>query len=256
MLKIFRTIRKKLIGDLPAGQAGDKIRTYSLYAIGEILLVVIGILIALQINNWNEDQQAKDRMVTNILSIQEDIELETQLVGNVIHILRYQVESAGSIIPIMESRDPSVQDSLKFILDFNRFADPPIIARRSNTWDFLNASGDISEFPDSELINMLQDYYGDLEQTAINFTNTAIPPRLELRKLKYELFTDTEHRKFFPTNAPSAPGSAVYDSIFSDPRVLPLCRYIGGTARFFENEFISLQKKAMDLSAYINNNYR
>lgn len=181
----------------------NKIRTYLLYAIGEILLVVLGILIALQINNWNEDQQAKNRMLTNILSIQEDIQLETQILGNVIQALRYQVESAGSIVPLMESRDRTVQDSLKFILDFNRFADTPIISRRSNTWDFLNASGDISEFPDSELINMLQDYYGDLEQTAINFTNTAIPPRLELRKLKYELFTDTEYRKFFPAIDPA-----------------------------------------------------
>ena len=249
MLKFLRTIRKKLIEE-------DNVRKYLLYAIGEILLVVIGILIALQINNWNEDQQAKNRMLTNIFSIQEDIRLESQLIGNVIQSLGSQVESAGNIVPIMESPYGAVQDSLKFILDFNRLADTPIISRRSNTWDFLNASGEISEFPDSELLSILQDYYGDLEQTAINFTNTAIPSRLEFRKLKYELFTDNEHRKFFPTNAPKAPGSTVYDSIFNDPRVLPLCRYIGGTARFFENEFISLQKKSMHLSDYINNKYR
>src|SRR6056297_1255574 len=189
MLKFFRTIRKKLIEE-------DNVRKYLLYAIGEILLVVIGILIALQINNWNEDQKAKNRMLTNILSIQEDIQLETDLLGTVIQTLQFQIESAESIIPIMESRDPTVQDSLKFILDFNTLSNTPIISKRSNTWDFLNASGEISEFPDSELLSILQDYYGDLEQTTINFTNTATPPRLKLRKLKYEHFTDTEHRKF------------------------------------------------------------
>ena len=52
MLKFFRSIRKKLIEE-------DNVRKYLLYAIGEILLVVIGILIALQINNWNEER--KDR---------------------------------------------------------------------------------------------------------------------------------------------------------------------------------------------------
>ena len=248
MTPLFRRIREKLI-------ASGSITKYQLYAVGEILLVVIGILIALQINNWNEDQQAKNRMLTNILSIQEDIQQKTQLLGYVVQSLHSQIESSDSIIPYMESRDGTVQDSLKFILDFNRLTNTPIISRRSNTWDFLNASGDISEFPDSELLSMLQDYYSDLEQTAINFTNTAIPPRLDLRKLKYELFTDTEHRKFFPTSTPKAPGSAVYDSILDDPRVLPLCRYIGGTARYFENEFISLQKKSMDLSDYINNTY-
>jgi hypothetical protein len=249
MFRYFRIIRKKLIEQ-------DNVRKYLLYAIGEVLLVVIGILIALQINNWNEDKQAKIRMLTNIISIQDDIQVEIQILGNVIQTLHSQVESAGSIVPLMESRDRIVQDSLKFILDFNRLTNTPIITRRSNTWDFLNASGDISEFPDSELLSILQDYYRDLEQTTINFTNTAIPTRLELRKLKYELFTDTEHRKFFPTNTPIEPGSAVYDSIFNDPRVLPLCRYIGSTARFFENEFISIQKKSLDLSDYINNNYR
>ena len=54
MLKFFRKIRKKLIEHPSKGRTGDNVRKYLLYAIGEILPVVIGILIALQINNWNE----------------------------------------------------------------------------------------------------------------------------------------------------------------------------------------------------------
>ena len=52
MLTFFRKIRKAL---LDSGST----RKYLLYAVGEIALVVIGILIALQINNWNEDRKAK-----------------------------------------------------------------------------------------------------------------------------------------------------------------------------------------------------
>ena len=49
MIKFFRKIRQKLITE-------NKFNRYLLYAIGEIILVVIGILIALQVNNWNNDR--------------------------------------------------------------------------------------------------------------------------------------------------------------------------------------------------------
>lgn len=50
MIKFFRTIRQNLLSE---GKTGK----YLKYAIGEIILVVIGILIALQINNWNEERK-------------------------------------------------------------------------------------------------------------------------------------------------------------------------------------------------------
>ncbi len=50
MIKFFRKIRQRLLTE-------NKFSKYLLYAIGEIILVVIGILIALQINNWNENQK-------------------------------------------------------------------------------------------------------------------------------------------------------------------------------------------------------
>ncbi len=59
-MKIFRKIREKLI-------SGNKFSKYLMYAIGEIILVVIGILIALQINNWNQarkdDRALKEYLV-------------------------------------------------------------------------------------------------------------------------------------------------------------------------------------------------
>lgn len=50
MIKIFRKTRQRLLAE-------NKFRKYLVYAIGEIILVVIGILIALQINNWNESRK-------------------------------------------------------------------------------------------------------------------------------------------------------------------------------------------------------
>jgi hypothetical protein len=52
MLRFFRQIRQKLLTD-------NKFSKYLLYAIGEILLVMIGILLALQVNNWNEERKSR-----------------------------------------------------------------------------------------------------------------------------------------------------------------------------------------------------
>jgi len=60
MINFLRKTRQQLLSQ-------NKVSKYILYAIGEIVLVVIGILIALQINNWNEFK--KDRVVENKLLI-------------------------------------------------------------------------------------------------------------------------------------------------------------------------------------------
>jgi len=55
MIKFFRSIRKSLLSE-------GKTSKYFKYAIGEIVLVVIGILIALQINNWNENRKSQEKI--------------------------------------------------------------------------------------------------------------------------------------------------------------------------------------------------
>jgi hypothetical protein len=65
MIKFFRKIRQKLVSE-------NKFSKYLLYAIGEILLVVIGILIALQINNWNE----RKNNITKTTNILKEIQLD------------------------------------------------------------------------------------------------------------------------------------------------------------------------------------
>ena len=71
MIRFFRTIRQRLL-------AQNRFTKYLVYATGEIVLVVIGILIALQINNWNEERKRKENSQATIEQIYNGLELETQ----------------------------------------------------------------------------------------------------------------------------------------------------------------------------------
>ena len=249
MIKFFRKIRHNL---METGKTGK----YLKYAIGEIILVVIGILIALQINNWNEEKKYQKQLQIKIYSILGDLREDALEIKSILNDLEKQHSAADHIIPVMESEQKSIVDSLRFILDFNSFTTTPILSQQNNTWDYLSANGILSELEDQELVNLLMDYYNYYDDLTINFNNSAIPVRLELRRLKYELFTNTDHRKFFPTKNPSVPSKAIYESIFNDTRILPLCRYIGSTAAYFEGNFKNVQEKAEKIIHYLETNYQ
>jgi len=68
MRPLFRNIRRQLASE-------NKFQKYSRYAIGEIVLVVIGILIALSINNWNENRKERNKELIYLNNIKEDIKL-------------------------------------------------------------------------------------------------------------------------------------------------------------------------------------
>ena len=80
MIKFFRRISQNLLSE-------GKIGNYLKYALGEILLVMIGILLALQVNNWNEDRKKKIKeqnlyhVLTN--SLKSDLEDAVDKIANV-----------------------------------------------------------------------------------------------------------------------------------------------------------------------------
>jgi len=77
MIKFFRKIRQQLLTE-------NKFSKYLLYAIGEIVLVVIGILIALSINNWNESRKQANNLNYIYTSIITDLKRDNQEVDAII----------------------------------------------------------------------------------------------------------------------------------------------------------------------------
>jgi hypothetical protein len=68
MIKFFRKIRQNLLMENKTGK-------YFKYAIGEIVLVVIGILIALSINNWNENRKLENNKQKLLLALKQELQL-------------------------------------------------------------------------------------------------------------------------------------------------------------------------------------
>lgn len=73
MIKFFRHIRLQLLSENPPTGRAGKFSKYLLYAFGEIILVVIGILIALQVNNWNETRLEEKKVKHYVKSLIEDL---------------------------------------------------------------------------------------------------------------------------------------------------------------------------------------
>ncbi|TYA57477.1 DUF6090 family protein [Formosa maritima] len=106
MIKFFRKIRQKLLSE-------NNFRKYLIYAVGEIILVVIGILIALQINNWNEKEKLKAEEIKFLKNFKES--LNTDIEFNKFRFDKYALtkESVSILINHME-QDLPYQDSLKY----------------------------------------------------------------------------------------------------------------------------------------------
>ena len=94
MLAFFHKIRKSLI------EAGST-RKYILYAIGEILLVMIGILLALQVNNWNEERNNRKLEKYYLERIVEDLQADIDEMNQVVDRGFGQVSSALQILSEM-----------------------------------------------------------------------------------------------------------------------------------------------------------
>ena len=113
MLTFYRRIRKALIG-------GGTVSRYTLYAFGEIALVVIGILIALQINNWNEYQ--KNRIIEReiLQDILTNLEDNNEIIRATLNKIEEFDQSTDIILSAIENKTPYNDDMAGHFFSCNR----------------------------------------------------------------------------------------------------------------------------------------
>ncbi len=147
MITLLRRIRQRLLSQ-------NRFSKYLVYAIGEVILVVIGILIALQINNWNENRKNTIKAESYILNIKEDLKKDTISFNKAINNLKLAVASTEFLLNIKEFKDYTF-DSL-----VNKL---PIVYYEYDlniqTFDKLVNSGITNLGGDTELFDDINNYY-------------------------------------------------------------------------------------------------
>ena len=131
MLKFFRRIRGSLI-------SSGSTKKYFLYAIGEIALVVIGILIALQINTWNENRKLDKKEINLLKELRINLETNVKNLQNDVTHQIFQAEKLNSVITHLEEKK-AYHDSISQFLDISMPA--PDVTLTSSAFETLKSSG-------------------------------------------------------------------------------------------------------------------
>ncbi|MBO0341059.1 DUF6090 family protein [Flagellimonas profundi] len=159
MIKFFRKIRQKLLSE-------NKFSKYLIYAIGEIILVVIGILIAIQLNDFNGDRKEREKELSFLQKLKDDIHLDIQdltLRDSILAVYQSNQEKGWELFLEAESvKDMLTLDSLI------QFRWQSFAVNRKTYDEMINTSG-IYIITNRDLLNDLSDHYALIELYQQNF---------------------------------------------------------------------------------------
>ncbi|MFT5891714.1 MAG: hypothetical protein ACI9Y7_001821 [Dokdonia sp.] len=146
-MKLFRIIRETLIKE-------RNFKRYFLYALGEILLVMIGISLAFQVNNWNDNRINKDAEVRYYENIRDQIKDDKALIlHHVDYNNRYMLQF-NYANEILENNDRSKIDTLGLIVrNFTQYSD---FDRQGNIYETIVNSGQIKLLHNYEIVNSIR----------------------------------------------------------------------------------------------------
>lgn len=140
MIKLFRKIKQKLISE-------KKFSKYLIYAVGEIMLVVIGILIALQVNNWNEERKLNLESKDIYTALNSEFKNNRKVLNERIDYLEDANNNVAIILSYINEKEAS----------FNSVNMDSIFVRSLNYGNYNPANSSIQEIINSGKLNLIKD---------------------------------------------------------------------------------------------------
>lgn len=163
MLPFFRKIRKQHADD-------NQILKYARYAIGEIVLVVIGILIALQINNWKEERKNKFLEKKTLENLKADLEVQ-------MGIIQFQESNERSYTAMADSCLQMIRNGInatRLIPLLDSLSERVTFVANSVTFENLGLDGTTTVLRNSDLQNKIVQYYQQLDYTTSVINNNNL----------------------------------------------------------------------------------
>jgi hypothetical protein len=173
MIKFFRNIRQNLLYE-------GKTSKYLKYAIGEIVLVVFGILIALQINNWNEQRKERAVEVNFLKNLRADLVSE---IDNNQFFSKYRFEKAAASGALLNGKEPNTIEDVQVYTDtYESVFVWQIFVPNNNTFKELLSSGNLSFIKNDSIKNGLL----ELDKTYVAIASGEAHMRREYEAYLYD----------------------------------------------------------------------
>lgn len=156
MAKIFRKIRKELIAE-------KKVSNYLLYAIGEIVLVVIGILIALAIDNSNEQHIKREKEQIYLMGLRDEFETSQTKLKELMTFNKQSYEDSKKILVYMVDQEnlPDEQELANLLYNALAF-DISFNPNNSLLMEMIN-SGSLKDIGNPRLRILLTNWISNIE---------------------------------------------------------------------------------------------
>ena len=157
MIKFFRSIRKDLMEKNKTGK-------YFKYAIGEIILVVIGILIALQINNWNEQQKENVLEQEYYCRLFEDILQDIEQIDNNILYVQSRLDAANNAIRLLK-KNKVYKNEVGKELALSIAAIISDFTANTSAFEDLKSGANLNIIKDKSIIKAINNYLKNTESS-------------------------------------------------------------------------------------------
>lgn len=158
MISFFRKIRQKLLNE-------NRVTRYLAYAVGEIILVTIGILIALQINTWNEERKLRKEEATLIQNLHEEFEQNLNKLESIISQNEISKNSQELILQwISNSPENLREESLDTLI--SKSIQAPISIPSSFVLEDIKNTGGLSKIKNEELKYKLYEWEREIADLA------------------------------------------------------------------------------------------